>query len=85
MPTYDYRCPDNGLVVEVRHGMAEKLRTWGELCEKTGMELNGTPADAPVEKMLSGSNVVNSNSLGSGAAPACNTGPCCGGGMCGLD
>lgn len=25
MPTYEYRCPANGRLVEMRHGMAERL------------------------------------------------------------
>ncbi|NCC26677.1 MAG: zinc ribbon domain-containing protein, partial [Gammaproteobacteria bacterium] len=29
--------------------------------------------------------VVSSRSLGSGNAPACSTGACCPGGMCGLN
>ena len=34
MPRYDYHCPDNGFIVEVRHGVNERIKTWGELCEK---------------------------------------------------
>ena len=81
MPSYDYRCPANGKVVEVKHAMSEVVSTWGEVCEKTGLDLNGTPANAPVEKLITGGGILKSNSLGS--APPCATGPCCGGGGCG--
>ena len=81
MPTYDYRCPANGQVVEVRHSMHDAIHNWGELCAAAGIELNGTAADSPVEKLLSASSVVKSNTLGS--EPPCKTGPCCGGGGCG--
>jgi hypothetical protein len=80
MPTYDYRCPANGQVVEVKHSIHDVIRTWGELCSAVGRDLATTPADAPVEKVLSAS-FVKSNSLGS--EPPCKTGPCCGGGGCG--
>ena len=81
MPTYDYRCPTNDRVVEVKHRMSESIANWGELCELAGIEPGDTPLTDPVEKVLSASSVVKKNSLGS--APPCNTGPCCGGGGCG--
>lgn len=81
MPTYDYRCPANGQVVEVKHSINDAIRTWGELCAAAGIELAATPADAPVEKVLSASSFVKSNTLGS--EPPCRSGPCCGGGGCG--
>ncbi|MGH8290817.1 MAG: hypothetical protein ACREV7_17690 [Steroidobacteraceae bacterium] len=37
MPTYEYRCEANGRVLEVRHNMAERLSSWGELCERAGV------------------------------------------------
>lgn len=83
MPTYDYRCPANGRVVEVRHGMAEQLTTWGELCRHAGIEPGDTPSDSPVERMISAAGVVNSSSLRNPEPPACGSGGC-GGGMCGL-
>jgi predicted nucleic acid-binding Zn ribbon protein len=85
MPTYDYRCEANGAVVEVRHRMSEQARTWGELCALAGIDTGETPADAPVKKLITGGQVVRSSSLGDAAAPACSSGPCCGGGMCGID
>lgn len=85
MPTYDYQCEANGQVVEVRHRMSEEIRTWGELCARAVIDSGSTPVDAPVRKLATGGQVVSRNNLGSGAAPACSTGSCCAGGMCGLD
>jgi len=53
MPYYEYRCPSNGRTVEVRHGMEERLETWGALVDRAGVALGGTPADAPVERLMS--------------------------------
>ena len=85
MPSYDYRCEANDRVVEVSHRMSERLTTWGELCAAAGIEPGDTATDTPVERLISGGHVVSSSSLGDAAAPACASGPCCGGGMCGLD
>ena len=85
MPTYDYRCEANGAVVEVHHRMSEQARTWGELCALAGIDTGETPAAAPVKKLITGGQVVRRSSLGDAAAPACSSGPCCGGGMCGID
>ena len=79
MPSYDYRCPDNGEVVTVRHRMSEKLTSWGELCELAGREPGETPADAPVERLISGGALVSSKALKNPEPSSC-----CGGGMCGL-
>ena len=83
MPTYDYRCPANGRVVEVKHRMSEMVHTWGELCQMAGIEPGDTPADAAVERMATGGNIISSGGRGSGPAPTCPSGGC-GGGMCGL-
>jgi hypothetical protein len=85
MPSYDYRCETTGEVVEVQHRMSEQVSTWGELCALTGMDTGATPVDVPVKKLITGGQVVRSSSLGDAAAPACSSGPCCGGGMCGID
>lgn len=87
MPTYDYRCDTNGQVVEVNHRMSERLSTWGEVCAHASIPCGDTPEDAPVYRMANGGNLISSNSLGSGVAPApaCDTGGCCPSGMCGLD
>ena len=84
MPSYDYRCNANGRVVEVKHPMREQLLTWGELCALAGIDPGDTAPDAPVEKLITGGQVVKSSSLGDAATPPCSSGPCCGGGMCGI-
>ena len=81
MPTYDYRCDINGQVLEVKHAMSENVSTWGELCERTGSALGETPADSPVQRLISGSNVVKSTSLGDANMPPCGNGGC-GSGRC---
>ena len=85
MPSYDYRCAANDRVVEVRHHINEKLSTWGELCTLAGIEPGATPPDEPVERLITGGQVVRSSSLGDADAPACSSGPCCGGGACGFE
>lgn len=85
MPTYDYRCDANGRTIEVHHRMSESLATWGELCERLGIETGDTPAESPVHRLATGGNIIASNSLGSGTAPACGTGGCCPTGVCGLN
>lgn len=81
MPTYDYHCPANDKTVEVKHRIADSIATWGELCQLAGIEAGDTPADTPVEKLITGGGIVKSNSMGS--EPPCVSGPCCGGGGCG--
>jgi hypothetical protein len=81
MPTYDYHCPANDTVVEVKHRISESVSSWGELCQLAGIEPGDTPAEAPVEKLITGGGIVKSNSMGS--EPPCVSGPCCGGGGCG--
>ena len=85
MPTYDYRCEATGEVVEVTHSMREELHTWGELCTLSGRDPGNTPPDSPVVRLATGGQVVRRSSLGDSGAPPCASGPCCGGGMCGLN
>jgi len=85
MPTYDYRCEANDRVVEVMHRMSEQMNTWGELCEKAGIEPGDTPVDTPVVRMATGGNFIASSGGGADPAPACPPGGCCPGGMCGLE
>jgi hypothetical protein len=85
MPTYDYRCATNGRTVEVMHRMSEQLSTWGELCDKAGIEPGDTPLETPVARMATGGNIISSTGSGTDLAPACAAGNCCAGGMCGLD
>lgn len=84
MPTYDYHCPANDRVVEVKHRMSEEVTTWGQLCKMASIDTGDTPLDSPVERMISGGNIVSSGTMGSGAEPACPTGGCCPGKMCGM-
>jgi len=79
MPTYDYRCSANSHVVEITHRMDEIVTSWGELCAMAGIEPGDTAPDAPVEKLITGGQVVRSTSLGDASAPSCASGPCCGG------
>jgi hypothetical protein len=65
--------------------MSESLTTWGELCSRAGVDQGDTPAESPVHRLATGGNLISSSSLGSGTAPACSTGTCCPGGMCGLN
>ena len=84
MPTYDYRCEFNGQVIEVKHGMNMHVSSWGELCSLAGIESGDTPLDSPVEKLITGGQVIRSSSLGDNTPPPYASGPCCGGGMCGI-
>jgi len=53
MPTYEYRCPENGRTVEVIHGMTQRVETWGLLCKLAGIPTEDTSPNAPVEKLIS--------------------------------
>lgn len=72
MALYDYYCEANDRTVEVRHGMSEAVKTWGELCALTGQEPGDTPADAPIRRLMSAP-VPLTGSTGSGAGPACGS------------
>ena len=85
MPSYDYRCDANGQVVEVKHHISERISTWGELCALAGMNPGDTPSDTPVTRLITGGQVVRSSSLRNPETPPCSSGPCCGGGVCGLE
>lgn len=52
MPRYDYYCEANGRVVEVRHGLDEKLHTWAEVAQRAGLEPDATPPEAAVERVI---------------------------------
>ena len=85
MPIYEYRCASNGRVVEVQHKMAEKLNTWGELCDRAGIEPGRTELAAPVEKLISAGFISTGAAAAQATgcdAPACGMGAC-GSGMCG--
>jgi hypothetical protein len=53
------------------------------LCRLAGIEPGETATDTPVEKLATGGQVVKSGSL-KDSVPPCSSGPCCGGGACGL-
>lgn len=53
MPYYEYHCARNGRTVEVRHGMRERVETWGSLADRAGIEPGATPPTAPVERLMS--------------------------------
>ena len=57
MPRYDYHCEENGWTVEVRHGMDEKLKSWGEVCERAEIDPGDTPPDTPVGRLISAPNL----------------------------
>ena len=82
MPTYDYRCEANGRVVEVKHGMNESIRSWGELCERARVEPGDTPAETPVARLITGGGIIG-DSRDREPLPSCSTGTC-GTGFCGL-
>lgn len=78
MPTYDYRCNANGQVIEVQHSMQIKLATWGELAAMANLDLGDTPAETPVERLVTGGSVVSAKAL-KNALPPCQLGEGCGG------
>ena len=84
MPTYDYRCEANGEVIEAKHRMNESAATWGELCLLTGRSPGALPIESAVTRLATGGQVVKSSALTNPDTPPCATGPCCGGGGCGL-
>lgn len=64
--------------------MAERLATWGELCERAGISRGKTDPAAPVEKLISAGfiNASPGKSEPQCAAPGCGSG-FCGSGACG--
>ena len=64
MPYYEYHCPMNGCTVEVRHGMDERLETWGQLAERAGLAEGDTPGDAPVARLMSAPTPLTGNGAG---------------------
>ncbi len=78
MPYYEYRCAANGRTVEVRHAMSERLETWGEVAAAAGISAGDTPADAPVERLMSMASVGHGAGPGAGAdsGPAPSFGGC---------
>lgn len=81
MPNYDYFCPENGQTIEVAHRLSETISTWGELCERAGIEPNGVAPESPVQRRLGSPYIGGAGSAKS--APAPSGGGCCNGGGCG--
>lgn len=79
MPTYDYLCEGNGRVVEVCHGMHERLATWGELCRCAGIVAGDTPLASPVSRLITGGAVVGRAPADAAGAAHCEPATCCGG------
>lgn len=81
MLTYQYLCPANGQTLEVQHGMKERLTNWGDVCQRAGVPLNGTPATAEVERLISGglmSTVSGGTPSSAEALPKLPMAGCCG-------
>jgi hypothetical protein len=83
MPHYEYRCAANGRTVEVRHPMTQHFETWGEVAGAAGLDVGDTPADAPVERLMSVSAVgAHSESSCCETPSGRSGGGCCGGCAC---
>lgn len=52
MPRYDYHCDENGLTIEVVHGINDTVTNWGELCSRSGHDAGETDAQAPVRRVI---------------------------------
>lgn len=80
MPHYEYHCPDNGRTLEVYHGMSDRLQTWGELCAKAECDVGTTPANAAIERVISGGLAMFSSKGGGESLPvakSCGSGCGC--------
>ena len=77
MPIYEYTCPRNGVTLEVSHAMRDRVTTWGDLCERTGHARGATPADSPVEKVVS-MPIAHGSNAADGEIPPGACGPSCG-------
>lgn len=85
MPLYDYRIGNGERLVEAKHAMSESPATWGELRALAGLPDDGTPADTPVQKVLTTGGVVRSGGSAPDVPPCMGGGGTgCGGGMCGM-
>jgi len=74
MPRYDYHCPANGRTVEVSHPMSETLGTWGELCERAGVDPGNTPPSAEIARPVN--RTVGVLAGAGGGSEAMPEGPC---------
>ena len=74
MPTYEYHCPENGKTIEVWHRMNHSVASWGELCELAAIDPGETQGSSPVKRLISGGQLLRSNSDAS-CAPASEANP----------
>ena len=65
-PRYDFLCKENDQIVEVIHPLSIKLTRWGEVCEKSGLELGAVSADSPVERITTTAPMANTRIDNSG-------------------
>lgn len=77
MPRYEYRCEANGRTVEVAHAMSERLATWGELCERAGIDPGPTAPSTPIERLISLS-AISTGARSSGGPSTWSAGGSCG-------
>lgn len=52
MPRYDYHCDENGMTLEVVHGISRVIETWGELCALAQHDPGETDAAARVRRVI---------------------------------
>jgi hypothetical protein len=72
MPHYDYYCAANDRTVEVNHSIREVFHTWGEVCERAGIDPGDTPANTPAQRLISGGIVLTEKrSQGEAPPPSC--------------
>jgi hypothetical protein len=83
MPTYEYHCPANGKTIEVWHRMNHSVVSWGELCELASIDPGETQASSPVNRLISGGQLLRSNSEGNSTPTAAASSSCCTPSTCG--
>ncbi len=83
MPSYDYYCPTNGKTLEVTHRMSELLKFWGEVCDRAGIEPGDTPANSPVQKLITGGQFISTSGPTSDTNAAISGSSCCNVNGCG--
>jgi hypothetical protein len=76
MPYYEYYCNTNEQTIEVRHGMNERLETWGELATRAGVQVGATPVETSIDKLLSAP-VPLTGSRRDAGSQACGSGCAC--------
>lgn len=83
---YDYECIATRKVLEVEHKLSESIDTWGQLCERAGVEPGDTPLDSPVRRLITGVLLIGGKQPNPCGASSCgdhvHSGGCCRGGAC---